>query len=526
MAQIAYLNHEDLSRALVEAALQTREVGFTAAVGYEELIIKSEAGSFYHFASLERFSDADAAALIGFDPPVGMSATNLQDAIEELFSGGGGGGGVIGSGTAGKLAIWASTTTVGNSSILSEAASKLIFSADAVATLYRSAASTMKTDAALHVVGLLSALAGANIATTLTFASDSVANLYRSAASVLKTDATFNAVLGLATAGQLVFNGDASAALYRFGSGMLLATGSFYVTTDLFTGVDLHVAGAGDVTGNFDVGGYFTANGFIQSSTASGQFMALIDGTFDKNTATTKQWYALRIRPTIQFGGSNAATTVNLLDIDTDTVTDTGGVINLIKASYDGSQRMRLQSNGDFSISPDGFIIGFSIDSFGNMIRESDSFCGSYNKAHGVGRCENVSNKATGTVAAPADVGTSDIVSIFFSCAYSGSGFLEGAKWQTVVDGAFVSGQNPPQRYEFYTAKANSAQALILSLMSNGNIGVRTITEFGSGEGVIGIQNRAVAPSTNPTGGGVLYAESGALKFRGSGGTVTTIANA
>jgi hypothetical protein len=36
----------------------------------------------------------------------------------------------------------------------------------------------------------------------------------------------------------------------------------------------------------------------------------------------------------------------------------------------------------------------------------------------------------------------------------------------------------------------------------------------------------ATVPTANPTGGGVLYVEGGALKYRGSSGTVTTIANA
>jgi hypothetical protein len=49
---------------------------------------------------------------------------------------------------------------------------------------------------------------------------------------------------------------------------------------------------------------------------------------------------------------------------------------------------------------------------------------------------------------------------------------------------------------------------------------------FGGGQGVFAIPNAATAPSSNPTGGGVLYVASGALKFRGSSGTVTTIANA
>jgi hypothetical protein len=47
---------------------------------------------------------------------------------------------------------------------------------------------------------------------------------------------------------------------------------------------------------------------------------------------------------------------------------------------------------------------------------------------------------------------------------------------------------------------------------------------LGGTTGVISIAN-ATAPSSNPTGGGIVYVEAGALKYRGSSGTVTTIAN-
>jgi hypothetical protein len=46
---------------------------------------------------------------------------------------------------------------------------------------------------------------------------------------------------------------------------------------------------------------------------------------------------------------------------------------------------------------------------------------------------------------------------------------------------------------------------------------------FGGGVGVIGIANCTTAPSTNPVGGGDLWVENGALKYRGSAGTVTTL---
>lgn len=57
------------------------------------------------------------------------------------------------------------------------------------------------------------------------------------------------------------------------------------------------------------------------------------------------------------------------------------------------------------------------------------------------------------------------------------------------------------------------------------NVGIRT-TSYGSGAGVVGLANAVTVPTTNPSGGGVFYCEAGALKYRGSSGTVTTIAPA
>ncbi len=50
--------------------------------------------------------------------------------------------------------------------------------------------------------------------------------------------------------------------------------------------------------------------------------------------------------------------------------------------------------------------------------------------------------------------------------------------------------------------------------------------DLGSGVKVVFIGNRTTAPTTNPVGGGILYVEAGSLKFRGSSGTVSTIAAA
>ncbi|MCC6458060.1 MAG: hypothetical protein IT328_24105 [Caldilineaceae bacterium] len=63
------------------------------------------------------------------------------------------------------------------------------------------------------------------------------------------------------------------------------------------------------------------------------------------------------------------------------------------------------------------------------------------------------------------------------------------------------------------------------TLARGGNWGFNS-TQFGSGMKVLALGNASVVPTTNPVGGGVLYVQGGALKYRGSSGTVTNLANA
>jgi len=66
---------------------------------------------------------------------------------------------------------------------------------------------------------------------------------------------------------------------------------------------------------------------------------------------------------------------------------------------------------------------------------------------------------------------------------------------------------------------------------AGGNIGIgfpedSQFKKFGGGQGVIAIANASVPPTLNLAGAGILYVEDGALKYRGTNGTVTVIAPA
>lgn len=75
---------------------------------------------------------------------------------------------------------------------------------------------------------------------------------------------------------------------------------------------------------------------------------------------------------------------------------------------------------------------------------------------------------------------------------------------------------------------ADGVTAMVLQKRATqANIQLLSATNaFGGGVGVIGIANAGTPPGSTPSGGGVLYVDAGALKYKGSSGTVTTLGNA
>jgi len=69
---------------------------------------------------------------------------------------------------------------------------------------------------------------------------------------------------------------------------------------------------------------------------------------------------------------------------------------------------------------------------------------------------------------------------------------------------------------------SDGSTSMAFSANRNVQIGATTGV-YGGGTGVIGITNASGTPTSNPTGGGILYVEAGALKYRGSSGTITTL---
>jgi len=115
--------------------------------------------------------------------------------------------------------------------------------------------------------------------------------------------------------------------------------------------------------------------------------------------------------------------------------------------------------------------------------------------------------------------------SLAFGLATGGNAAVEAGYVGSIAENSTYSGSTASASLVFGIADQGS-QAIAMRVTSKRNLGFGTSNDFGGGVQVIGIQNATTTPSSTPSGGGVLYATSGALKWKGSSGTTTTLGTA
>jgi hypothetical protein len=102
------------------------------------------------------------------------------------------------------------------------------------------------------------------------------------------------------------------------------------------------------------------------------------------------------------------------------------------------------------------------------------------------------------------------------------------AAGKVYLDGVAVSGntyihESSADIMDFVAGGTTSARIVATYVQLAGNLLVNSGAGVGNGTGVVSIANASVVPNDNASGGGILYCEAGALKYRGSSGTVTTL---
>ncbi len=115
---------------------------------------------------------------------------------------------------------------------------------------------------------------------------------------------------------------------------------------------------------------------------------------------------------------------------------------------------------------------------------------------------------------------------IVFGMTYHDAGYLS---WPCGITPYKLNGTSGDfsggLRFTVQSTTRGYLDGLTLDPFGSAALGGGTLST-GGGQGVVFIANAATAPTTNPTGGAILYVQSGATKIRGSSGTTTTIAPA
>jgi hypothetical protein len=193
--------------------------------------------------------------------------------------------------------------------------------------------------------------------------------------------------------------------------------------------------------------------------------------------------------------------------------------------SLNGGQTARIQAGGSVAANPHVVVRGVS-GATGNLQEWQDSSANVLSSFDQFGRLR-VRTTTTSAFSAAITAASAGTVGLMVQGAASQTANLQ--EWQnsagTVLAKVDTAGRiittlgtQTPLLYD------TGGTLAAINFGSTRNVGLFSLTgSFGGGGAVLAIANASTVPSTNPSGGGILYVESGALKYRGSSGTVTTL---
>lgn len=130
-----------------------------------------------------------------------------------------------------------------------------------------------------------------------------------------------------------------------------------------------------------------------------------------------------------------------------------------------------------------------------------------------------------GTLGTPTNVLSGDILFAISAAGYTGAA-MSGAQGRLVFTATenWAAGSRGTRADLITTPNGGSAPVVRVTADQGGQIGIGG-TSYGSGVGaVIFIANATTAPTTNPTGGAVVYCDGGSYKARTPGGNIVTMA--
>ena len=353
--------------------------------------------------------------------------------------------------------------------------------------------------------------------------------------TVLSASPTFTGTLAAATVNVSGVSTLTSGAIVQ---GLTVGKGGNSVDTNTAMGDSALLGNVGGSTNTAIGWSALSGNTSGGSNTALGYATLVGNLTTSNNTAIGSN--ALQISTgtsNLAIGaGAGAALTTGSNNTIIGSVPGTAGLAGTVIIAAGNNERMRIDSAGAVSV-PTKILVGgptsatgaFGVQIYGDATTFAPAaVIRGFSDTASSGNLILVKTRGTTATSSTAVQQNDSIGALLFSGA-DGTSNQALANMSVYVDGA-VSAGTVPMAFSFATGTNNSTLPPVarMQISSTGNIGFNNgqPAVWGTNAAkVIGIGN-GTAPTTSPAGMGQLYVEAGALKYRGSSGTVTTIAAA
>lgn len=316
--------------------------------------------------------------------------------------------------------------------------------------------------------------------------------------------------------------------LFRSGNGQLQTSSALFAVRATLGVVAVGVTTSGDSTRRFQIN---TDGKMLWSAGSGTQDTIMVRDTSGglkiNNSAGTSGSPATPTLSVVPLGVTSTSTSAGGALLVNNGTNTGSGVIVYTNAGSDATGRLMSVRSDNPAFSQPGFHVDYEGTGTASTILHNGT--GTASNALNI-TSSNTDDSAVGINGSEITRGTVKIVHNYPGVADPNSSALSlranGAG--TAAQGIFFDAENGGTTGNLMKMRQNGVDQFIMSpnggLYTGSNIQVgSTVQDFGAGSVVIGLKNATTVPTTNPTGGIIIYSEGGVLKYRDHNGSIYSL---
>lgn len=316
--------------------------------------------------------------------------------------------------------------------------------------------------------------------------------------------------------------------LFRSGNGQLQTSSALFAVRATLGVVAVGVTTSGDSTRRFQI----NTDGKLLWSAGSGTQDTIVvrdtsGGLKINNTAGTTLSPATPTLSVVPLGVTSTSTSAGGALLVNNGTNTGSGVIVYTNAGSDAAGRLMSVRSDNPAFSQPGLHVDYEGTGTASTILHNGT--GTASNALNI-TSNNTDDSAVGINGAEITRGTVKIVHNYPGVADPNASALSlrANGVGTAAQGIFFDAENGGTTGNLMKMRQAGVDQFIMApnggLYTSSNIQVgSTVQDFGAGSVVVGLKNATTVPTTNPTGGVIIYSEGGVLKYRDPNGSIFSL---